>query len=116
MLYTIGLHTRYVYVCTCMMSVSDHPACVPSLCGACNGRYDVCMRCCERSGLLGVWGCGPVSSPVIVPVRCLRAVNKVESSLLPVALLRSPSGLSADALPAFSPLQMIHLLPRCRTR
>ena len=80
MLYTIGLHTRYVYVCTCMMSVSDHPACVSSLCGACDGRFDVCMRCCERSGLLGLWGCGPVSSPVIVPVRCLRAVKKVESS------------------------------------
>ena len=83
MLYTIGLHTRYVYVCTCMMSVSDHPACVSSLCGACDGRYDVCMRCCERSGLLGLWGCGPVSSPVIVPVRCLRAVKKVESSRVP---------------------------------
>ena len=81
MLYTIGLHTLYVYVCTCMMSVSDHPACVSSLCGACDGRFDVCMRCCERSGLLGLWGCGPVSSPVIVPVRCLRAVKKVESSL-----------------------------------
>ena len=80
MLYTIGLHTLYVYVCTCMMSVSDHPACVSSLRGACDGRFDVCMRCCERSGLLGLWGCGPVSSPVIVPVRCLRAVKKVESS------------------------------------
>ena len=80
MLYTIGLRTLYVYVCTCMMSVSDHPACVSSLCGACDGRFDVCMRCCERSGLLGLWGCGPVSSPVIVPVRCLRAVKKVESS------------------------------------
>ena len=80
MLYTISLRTLYVYVCTCMMSVSDHPACVSSLCGACDGRFDVCMRCCERSGLLGLWGCGPVSSPVIVPVRCLRAVKKVESS------------------------------------
>ena len=59
--------------------VSDHAACVSSLCGACDGRFDVCMRCCERSGLLGLWGCGPVSSPVIVPVRCLRAVKKVES-------------------------------------
>eukprot|EP00966_Prymnesium_polylepis_P075237 1745429-Prymnesium_polylepis.1 len=41
------------------------------------------MPCCERSGLLGLWECGLVSSPVIVPVRCLRAVikqSRVESS------------------------------------
>ena len=63
-----------------LTSVPDHPACVSSLSGACDGRFVVCMLCCERSGLLGLWGCGLVSSPVIVPVRCLRAVNKVESS------------------------------------
>eukprot|EP00966_Prymnesium_polylepis_P018048 416851-Prymnesium_polylepis.1 len=33
-----------------------------------------CLRSARpRSGLLGLWGCGSVSSPVIVPVRCLRA-------------------------------------------
>eukprot|EP00966_Prymnesium_polylepis_P141822 3274723-Prymnesium_polylepis.1 len=52
----------------------------PPLSGACDGRFVVCMPCCERSGLLGLWGCGLVFSPVIVLVRCLRAVNKVESS------------------------------------
>ena len=34
----------------------------------------------ERVGLLGLWMRGPVSSPMVVPVRCLRAVNTVESS------------------------------------
>eukprot|EP00966_Prymnesium_polylepis_P015313 354110-Prymnesium_polylepis.1 len=36
---------------------------------------------CERVGLLGLRVCGLVSSPTVVPVRCLRAVNTVESSL-----------------------------------
>eukprot|EP00966_Prymnesium_polylepis_P260796 6023755-Prymnesium_polylepis.1 len=66
------------YVCTCMASVSDHPACVSNLSSACDGRFIVCMLCFERSGLLGLWGCGLVSSPVI-PVRCLRAVNNKSS-------------------------------------
>ena len=40
-----------------------------------------CISCvCERVGLSGRWVCGLVSSPAVVPVRCLRAVKKVESS------------------------------------
>eukprot|EP00966_Prymnesium_polylepis_P286895 6626589-Prymnesium_polylepis.1 len=31
------------FVCTCMTSVSDHPACVSSLSGVCDGRFVVCM-------------------------------------------------------------------------
>ena len=39
-----------------------------------------CISCvCERVGLSGRWVCGLVSSPAVVPVRCLRAVKKVES-------------------------------------
>ena len=40
-----------------------------------------CISCvCERVGLSGRWVCGLVSSPAVVPVRCLRAVKKVEST------------------------------------
>ena len=45
--------------------------------------------CVNASACLGLWGCGLVSSPSVVPVRCLRAVNTVESSRGAVARGRS---------------------------
>ena len=52
--------------------------------------------CVNASACLGLWGCGLVSSPSVVPVRCLRAVNTVESSQS-IFILGSVTLTHADA-------------------
>ena len=71
-----------------------------------------CISCvCERVGLSGRWVCGLVSSPAVVPVRCLRAVKKVESSRVDVG--HGPSG-SRGAW-CCSPAATAYALWTCRT-
>jgi len=56
-----------------------------------------------------------VSSPVIVPVRCLRAVKKVESSRVAVCREEGPGRVRSRALgPSAASLSQPHWVPKIR--
>ena len=84
----------HVILRLCVFVLPGIIACVSGLRGACYATF----VCVNASACLGLWGCGLVSSPSVVPVRCLRAVNTVESSRESKCMRRS---LRCSCLPCF---------------
>eukprot|EP00966_Prymnesium_polylepis_P278386 6432487-Prymnesium_polylepis.1 len=65
-----------------MSQLCVQSSCVSGLSGAWDldtRLHDLCVKRAEPVGGVGMLGCGLISSLAIVAVRCLRAVDSVES-------------------------------------